>query len=491
MSNHKIQAFISYRRATGREVARNIYERLSLNGINTFFDYNSMRNGKFNDQIYDAIEQASDFILILSKSALDRCASEDDWVRIEIEHALRHGKNIIIVSTESEITFPDNLPESLSELPSYHGMTLNQEYYEEGISRLIGMLSCNNAKKKLSTKYTFQQRIFSKRGIISLVIIIFIILAIAFSGKFHFMSKSGNPAYSATNGLVANLYLPRYSDLDREVLDNPWFSNHESKDFVYIDTIIDNKYHIFPHSSYFTDEVENTIGILQGKTPFYHNLPLRLSVKNTKSDTQVINEAELEVMEIHPISTPLISIYDKFDSIQIVSPKQSFLPGCKLFYSLLASGESFNSYKEEKDIIESSLNIPFDSNDSIMGKISFGGQSWKFAYKKRARESHKESVFIPEDNKRISKIAPSSSNVKVFNIEIGSLEAPEQYRLENFSRQIVKGEVDDDLYLVIKSSMSFDAKVRIKLTTVTNKTVYSEPVIIQYLNLAHYDNQPF
>lgn len=77
MINKKgVQVFISYRREGGRDIARNIYERLSMSGYTTFFDYDSMRNGKFNTQIFKAIEQASDFILILSKDALGRCVNK-------------------------------------------------------------------------------------------------------------------------------------------------------------------------------------------------------------------------------------------------------------------------------------------------------------------------------------------------------------------------------------------------------------------------------
>lgn len=135
--------FISYRRSTGRDVARNLYERLSMNGINTFFDYSSIREGKFNEQIFAAIEHAKDFILVLSQNALDKCNQEDDWVRIEIEYALAHKKNIILVSTQENITFPGNLPLTLSELPHYQAVTLSQEYYDESIKRIIGRLSCN------------------------------------------------------------------------------------------------------------------------------------------------------------------------------------------------------------------------------------------------------------------------------------------------------------------------------------------------------------
>lgn len=49
--------FVSYRRVDGRDHARNIQLGLQQRGssLNVFFDYESIREGKFNLQIIDAI----------------------------------------------------------------------------------------------------------------------------------------------------------------------------------------------------------------------------------------------------------------------------------------------------------------------------------------------------------------------------------------------------------------------------------------------------
>lgn len=143
--------FISYRRDTGLETARNICDRLSMSGIPTFFDFDSMRNGKFNDQIFEAIENASDFVLVVSRNALDRCRNTDDWVRIEIEHALKHNKNIVLVYTEPQLTFPDNFPPSLWDLKNYQGLHLSHEYYNESITKLMKMLNARPGRKSYRT----------------------------------------------------------------------------------------------------------------------------------------------------------------------------------------------------------------------------------------------------------------------------------------------------------------------------------------------------
>ena len=82
--------FISYRKSTGREYARNIQQALENRGCgNVFFDYESLRDGKFNEKIIDAINESKNFVLVLSKGALDRCVEEGDWVKTEIETAIK------------------------------------------------------------------------------------------------------------------------------------------------------------------------------------------------------------------------------------------------------------------------------------------------------------------------------------------------------------------------------------------------------------------
>ena len=74
--------FISYRRKTGADVARLLQQALKARGFNVFFDYETLRDGNFDERIYMAIEDAPIFLLVLSSEALDRCNYNDDWVRL-------------------------------------------------------------------------------------------------------------------------------------------------------------------------------------------------------------------------------------------------------------------------------------------------------------------------------------------------------------------------------------------------------------------------
>ncbi len=93
-----IQVFISYRRDGGDTLAQLLYDRLTKDGYRVFLDVESLRSGKLNKAIYSKIEECTDFLLILPEHGLDRCKNEDDWVRLEIEYAIKLKKNIIPVN---------------------------------------------------------------------------------------------------------------------------------------------------------------------------------------------------------------------------------------------------------------------------------------------------------------------------------------------------------------------------------------------------------
>ena len=94
--------FISYRRKTGANDARLLEQALKARKFKVFFDYNSIRDGRFDERIYAAIEEAPVFILVMSSGSLDSCVQQDDWVRIELEYALKLVKKIISVAPSDQ-----------------------------------------------------------------------------------------------------------------------------------------------------------------------------------------------------------------------------------------------------------------------------------------------------------------------------------------------------------------------------------------------------
>ncbi len=129
--------FISYRRDGGFEMARHIWDHLKDRGYRVFLDLEDMRSGRFNTRLYAAIEQSKDFVLILSPHSLDRCHSENDWLRLEIAHALKHRKNIIPILTRG-FGFPEDppLPEDICEIRQCNGLSPSPELFSEFLVKL-------------------------------------------------------------------------------------------------------------------------------------------------------------------------------------------------------------------------------------------------------------------------------------------------------------------------------------------------------------------
>lgn len=132
----KEQVFISYRRDGGDVTAKLICESLKNHGYSVFYDFDSLSGGYFDDRIIEAIEGCKDFILVLPKNSLDRCVNEDDWVRLEIECAMKNRKNLIPVMLP-DFTFPGNLPQSIKDLPRVNAVTFVMAYFDGVIATLI------------------------------------------------------------------------------------------------------------------------------------------------------------------------------------------------------------------------------------------------------------------------------------------------------------------------------------------------------------------
>lgn len=127
--------FISYRRSS-YDTANLIATRLKAAGYSVFFDMETLRAGKFNEQLYDVIDNCKDFILVLPPKALDRCANEDDWVRLEVCRAMAAKKNIVPVMLNG-FTWPDPMPDGMQELAYYQALTASSiEYFDLAMERL-------------------------------------------------------------------------------------------------------------------------------------------------------------------------------------------------------------------------------------------------------------------------------------------------------------------------------------------------------------------
>lgn len=141
MNNQHYNVFLNYRRDPGRDFARTLQQAFKARGYSVFFDYDSLQDGKFNEEIYSAIENCDVFITSYSRDSLDRCKNDGDWVRVEIEHALKHGKKIVPVAPTEvfySLEFPHDLPRSLSVLRDIQTTEIHTgKYFDDSIDRCV------------------------------------------------------------------------------------------------------------------------------------------------------------------------------------------------------------------------------------------------------------------------------------------------------------------------------------------------------------------
>ncbi len=148
-SKDKYDVFLSYRRNGGFETAHLLYDHLTQLRYKVSFDIETLRNGKFDKQLYTRIEQCKDFVVVMSKDALDiRDNPEDDWLRLEVKHALEHQKNIVPVFVRDfDRSAKKTLPEGdvLTNVCEYEGVTASQEHFDSTIKKLCRLLTSRPA----------------------------------------------------------------------------------------------------------------------------------------------------------------------------------------------------------------------------------------------------------------------------------------------------------------------------------------------------------
>jgi len=134
--------FISYRRDKGAFIARNLQQALSALGLKVFFDMEELTDGKFNEKLYDAIEESKNVIFLMTEGALDRCVNNGDWVRNELEHVMQKGVNLVpIAPTGTKISFPEGLPAALEPMKVLEISELNLEkLFKESVAKIAGRL---------------------------------------------------------------------------------------------------------------------------------------------------------------------------------------------------------------------------------------------------------------------------------------------------------------------------------------------------------------
>lgn len=146
--------FISYRRVGGTDIAFRIHKALEDRGYRAFIDFEGLKRGKFTETLLMRIDEAIDFIVVLTPGSLDRTArsgskflsllglkpgsaSSEDWLRTEIAYAIRKSRNVVPILANG-FTMPRkaDLPADIADLVDYHAMTPSNEVFDASIDRL-------------------------------------------------------------------------------------------------------------------------------------------------------------------------------------------------------------------------------------------------------------------------------------------------------------------------------------------------------------------
>ena len=174
--------FISYRRDAS-ESAQLVATHLRAAGYRVFIDVEALRGGKFNEQLFDVIDNCKDLLVILPEHALDRCSDPEDWVRKEVCRAMEKEKNVIPVMLAG-FQWPDPMPEGMESLKDYQAITAtSREYFDLSMKRLSTYLT--------SRSYASLKKVLLGLGIaiVTLALLAFIGLRLAITLSLPFYTK--------------------------------------------------------------------------------------------------------------------------------------------------------------------------------------------------------------------------------------------------------------------------------------------------------------
>lgn len=137
---NRYDIFLSYRRCDGKDIARAMKETLERRGYKVFLDMDELQDGVFDKRILDAIQSAPIYLILLTPHCLDRCDRETDWVRQEIDYALKHRKQIIPINPDKQFAgFPSNIPDHIRRGLSQHQYSAidTGQLYQVSMEQLI------------------------------------------------------------------------------------------------------------------------------------------------------------------------------------------------------------------------------------------------------------------------------------------------------------------------------------------------------------------
>ena len=151
MTTAQPKVFISYRRSDSLAATGRLYDRLNTAYPGMFFrDVSGIGVGvDFAKEIERAVASSVALIAVIgpawateSVGGKRRLDDPDDFVRLEVLNALKRGIRIIpVLVGNASMPEEEQLPPALHPLRKWNAIRLVEEYYEEGLERLIDALT--------------------------------------------------------------------------------------------------------------------------------------------------------------------------------------------------------------------------------------------------------------------------------------------------------------------------------------------------------------
>lgn len=144
-----MDVFISYRR-TASIWAESIRDRLTEKNVDVFLDTHEIRNNDFFEMISWNIEEAPNFLLILSEDSFRVKGDAIDYYRWEIEQAFIKNKNLIVVKVdnfdEASVDW-DNESEYIRRLKTFNNDKFSIDSQKHDIDNIISLMRDDNGYK--------------------------------------------------------------------------------------------------------------------------------------------------------------------------------------------------------------------------------------------------------------------------------------------------------------------------------------------------------
>ena len=150
----KYDVFISYRREGGTHQADALESKLLLKrkGCRVFLDRSEIRGEDWKKKIDESIRESCNFVVIISKGCFPHKGEGTDYFLLEIDQALRMGKNVIPVYYDGMEY--DDIKDYLAGIEGFHNrnhITFNNNNTDGSVDQIIKFLKTE--KEVLNKRY--------------------------------------------------------------------------------------------------------------------------------------------------------------------------------------------------------------------------------------------------------------------------------------------------------------------------------------------------